>query len=218
MHRTKEGLFAIEHLQDSQDPAVQSAIYTSFSQFEELVAQLDKGNKSTALVDLKLTESPLVQMALQSISAIKEQSASIIFDRYGVQGVSLTNLEELYNPMFTGIFSMQDNRRNLIKHGMTAQFADQLAKRYIDKFTPHELLGDKGLICSIMDLFNSKNSGSKAITKLLKANFEQVTLNYVTWEEYKQTLHQNRVQELLERSNFFRQGVDSEVTRNLLKS
>lgn len=171
IHRTKEGLFAIEHLRDSQDPAVQTAIYSKIQEFEQFVVQLDLGNKSGLLQDAELASTPLVNMAMNSLNAIRQYSAKVIYDRYAVSGVNITNLEELYNPMFTGIFDMLDNRQNLIKHGMTAQFADQLAKRYIDKFTPHEVLGENGHICSIMDLFNTKASGSKALTQLLKADF-----------------------------------------------
>jgi hypothetical protein len=48
---------------------------------------------------------------------------------------------------------MVDNRKFLIKHGMTSEFADTLAKRYINRLETSKDVH----ICSIMDLFDSKN-------------------------------------------------------------
>ena len=45
-------------------------------------------------------------MANDSLSLLSFESANIVKDRYGVDGVSLTNLEDLYDPYRTGILDM----------------------------------------------------------------------------------------------------------------
>lgn len=79
-------------------------------------------------------------------------------ERYGYSNIGLENLEELYNPAVTGIFDMVSNRRHLMEKGMTADFADLLAKRYITKAEVCKELNGNAHVCSIMDLFNTKDN------------------------------------------------------------
>ena len=53
------------------------------------------------------------------------------FSQYGIQGIKYGNLEQVYDPMMTGIGSMFETRKHLLAKGMTPQFADLLAARYI---------------------------------------------------------------------------------------
>jgi hypothetical protein len=56
-----------------------------------------------------------------------------VTDRFGILGVQLNNLEDVYNPMLSGRGSMLDTRSHLIRKGMSSEFADSLAKKYINK-------------------------------------------------------------------------------------
>lgn len=67
---------------------------------------------------------------------------------------------------------------------MTAELADSLAKRYIDRLesaTKGE--SSQGHVCSIMDLFDSRQDQSRALNTLMKAKTSDVHLNYKTWNE-----------------------------------
>jgi hypothetical protein len=96
-----------------------------------------------------------------------------VLERFGVKGVSLDNIEQLYNPHYSGIASMQATRTYLIKRGMTKDLADILAKRYINRL---ETSG--GSIHSVMDFFSSTTSNASALNELLKSDLGNVALNY----------------------------------------
>jgi len=65
--------------------------------------------------------------------------------------VTLDNIEQVYNPVYTGIASMSETRTFLIQKGMTEELADTLAKRYLNRLENSQTVS----IVSIMDLFNS---------------------------------------------------------------
>ena len=57
-------------------------------------------------------------------------------------------MEQVYSPQVSGMGSMQEVRAHLLKNGMSEQFADLLAARYIKT-------NEEGRMTAIMDLFNS---------------------------------------------------------------
>ena len=99
----------------------------------------------------------------------------------------MDNIEQVYNPVNTGIASMEDTRTFLIQKGMSAELADSLAKRYLNRIENSEATK----IISLMDLFNSSQSQSagEALTDLLRANLaSDAFLNYQTWSDYQSSL------------------------------
>lgn len=48
----------------------------------------------------------------------------MVIERYGILGVQLDNLEQLYNPLLSGIGSITETRSYLIQKGMNAALAD----------------------------------------------------------------------------------------------
>ena len=64
---------------------------------------------------------------------MNEEAAAAVFERFGVKGINLDNLEQLYSPLKSGFGQMHECRSHLIYKGMTPQLADHLAKRYISK-------------------------------------------------------------------------------------
>ena len=82
-----------------------------------------------------------------------------MLERFGIAGVGLDNLEEVYNPIRSGLFSMSENRANLIQKGMTAHLAETLARRYI-------LKSDSNQVFTLMDFFSSTSSHSEALNAL----------------------------------------------------
>lgn len=93
-----------------------------------------------------------------------------------MSGINVENLEQLYNPLYTGIGSMEETREFLIERGMTTALADNLAKEYL-----LNLESKNAQIFSLMDFFNSKKNDSKAINALMAADMSSIHLNYRTF-------------------------------------
>ena len=93
---------------------------------------------------------------------------------------------------------MLATRSYLISKGMSEDFADKLAKKYITK------LEQTSTIFSVMDLFQSSVSETSAghLTALLRA--PTVTLNYQTWSEYQEQLSDRRVQSIVQSAAGYR--------------
>lgn len=106
-----------------------------------------------------------------------------MLERFGIKGVNLDNIEQVYNPVNTGIASMSATRTFLIQKGMSEELADSLAKRYLNRLETSNSVS----IVSLMDLFNSSTSqaSAEALSAILRANLAtDVYLNYQTWGEY----------------------------------
>lgn len=118
-----------------------------------------------------------------------------MLERFGIKGVSLDNLEQIYNPLNSGFGSLHATRTHLIQRGMTSDLADSLAKRYLNRLEQSSTTH----IVSLMDLFNSSTSAT-ALNALLKANLStDVHFAYQTWDEYLQTLAEKQVYSALQR-------------------
>ena len=102
-----------------------------------------------------------------------------VLTRFGILGINLDNLEQLYSPLLTGLGSMSNARFFLIQRGMTAELADSLALRYIQH------LERSKEIHSIMDFFDCARSGD-ALNALQRSPLSDVHLNYQTWTDYQQ--------------------------------
>ena len=82
--------------------------------------------------------------------------------------------------MMSGQPSMLDTRLHLLKNGMTAQFADLLAARYIRGLEDP----DASQIASILDLYQTKRDKFSALKAVLDAPTRECRLNYQTLGEY----------------------------------
>ena len=88
---------------------------------------------------------------------------------------------------------MLDTRLHLLRNGMTAQFADLLAARYIRGLEDQEM----SQIASILDLFQTKRDEFSALKAVLDAPTRDCRLNYQTLGEYtKQVNDHYKVQAL----------------------
>jgi len=112
---------------------------------------------------------------------LNKETENIILKDTGLK-IGLENIEMVFSPKFSGIYSMADNRKYLIERGMTSEFADSLAKRYINRLESAK----SAHICSIMDLFDSKKDQSRSLNAIIKAqSLEDVHFNYLTWGDYR---------------------------------
>lgn len=103
--------------------------------------------------------------------AINEEVARIMMHRFGLQKLTLDNIEEVYNPLVSGQGNMAETRAYLIQRGMNAELADTLAKRYLNK------LETQGQIFSLMDLFESSKNATPLNT-LMSSTLSQVHFSY----------------------------------------
>lgn len=88
---------------------------------------------------------------------------------------------------------MQEARSHLLKNGMSQQFTDLLAARYIQRLEDKEAAH----ISKIMDFFDTKRVGFEAMQALGDAKMEDVCMNYQMLSNYNQELYQNEVRRTL---------------------
>lgn len=62
---------------------------------------------------------------------MNEETEKVVRERLGISGIKLDEIEEIYNPVRTGLGTMTATRSYLIKKGMSSEFADSLAHQYI---------------------------------------------------------------------------------------
>jgi len=100
-----------------------------------------------------------------------DQLVSQIFEeRFGITGVNFKNIEQVYNPMLSGIASMTATHKHLINQGMPVHLADSLAVKYLNSM-------NEKTVCTVMDLFGAPNEGFNAIKQII--SLDQVCLNMV---------------------------------------
>jgi len=53
------------------------------------------------------------------------------------------------------------------------------------------------VICTLMDLFDSRQDRSKSLNALSRAPIENIALNYMTWREYALSIHEKKQRDIL---------------------
>ncbi len=129
------------------DSGLQTRLVGSFQEFFSIVKELDQLSNSR---DTVVSNEPVVDRLRKTSLAINEETQKLILERFGIASINMENIEQVYNVKYSGIGSLAETRRYLIKKGMTAEFADNLAKRYLNR------LESSSQVFSIMDLFNTK--------------------------------------------------------------
>lgn len=61
---------------------------------------------------------------------------------------------------------------------MKESLADNLAKLYIYRLES----GEGNLVCSLMDIFDSKKNKSEILNRILKTELKNISLNYQTFD------------------------------------
>jgi len=126
--RTREAILLLERA--TEDPAVFARLTKDFKQVFSLVEELDSNQYS----EMKFMDSLGSIEKLKKTSAFIDESIRGSFLRlYGIDGINFANMEEVYNPLMSGLGSMHKVRQHLLSRGMTAQFTDILAAKYIKK-------------------------------------------------------------------------------------
>ena len=82
-------------------------------------------------------------------------------------------MHEVYSPWVSGFGSLEETRTHLLAKGMTEQFADLLAHKFIMNCE----LGNQKIL-TVMDFYRIEKIG------ILKPNFNQLVLNYLTLKDF----------------------------------
>ena len=90
-------------------------------------AELRIGNRFGTFEKLKKTTAYIDQLI-----------ENAFLTRFGIKGINYANLEQVYNPLVSGFGTMQEARSHLLKNGMSQQFTDLLAARYIQRLEDRE--------------------------------------------------------------------------------
>lgn len=123
-----------------------------FDTIFNLIKELDSDQANW---DVKMSDTYGTFEKLKKTTAVLDQAIEDSFlKRFGIEGVSFSNLEQVYSPAISGMGSMAQVRTHLLMNGMTQQFADMLASRYIKK-------AEEGTIFAIMDLFDTRKPQNK---------------------------------------------------------
>ena len=109
-----------------------------------------------------ITQVSTIDRLQKTQVALNEEASRAIMERFGFKGISLDNIEDVFNPSISGIGNMQATRSYLIQRGMTEQLVDKLARRYIQKVEASANVK----IFSLMDLFDSKSDALSALISL----------------------------------------------------
>lgn len=150
-----------------QDTGLEARLLSSSQEFMSIVKEIDTFEKVDREYGFKLSsDEGFVHRLEKTRLAINQQTSEWIAQRYGIFGVNMDNIEQVFNPTKSGFFSMHQTRSHLIKNGMIASFADSLAKRYISMLESNQA-GNH--VFSVIDLFNTSNKSDSAISALMKA-------------------------------------------------
>lgn len=120
---------------------------------------------------------------LKKTSAMMDESITNMFLQvYGIDGIRFANMEQVYSPIVSGMGSMAKVREHLIERGMTANFADLLAARYIKKQE------EGASIFTLMDFFDTNKDGFRAMRLLAETDLSAISLNYNTLSSYSNSI------------------------------
>ena len=84
----------------------------------------------------------------QNSESLDLEIQRVMSSMFGVEGIGYANLHMIYDPIRSGNPSLLETRRDLMKKGMSADFADNLAARYLRQMEQSE-----NTICTIIQLF-----------------------------------------------------------------
>jgi hypothetical protein len=137
---------------------------------------------SQMLEKAQISEDAPVERFHKASSALNNATEVVIAERLGIEGIRLDNLEQIYNPANSGVFSILENRDNFVRKGMGQELADELAMRYIQIVEARSM----GAVYTLFDAFStSSKHGSEAVRNLQEQPWAQIALNYETSGELR---------------------------------
>lgn len=108
------------------------------------MSQIDE-NKSDHL--LSPESSPVISRLQKTMLSVDTLVADIFRDRFGIEGIEFSNIEQVFDPYVSGIPSIRETQDFLVKNGMSLSMSENLKSKYLDG------LKNKHHTCTLMDLF-----------------------------------------------------------------
>lgn len=105
-----------ELLTDNQDAGVESRLLNSSAELFKILEEVDKNSEAELE---NLADTSIFDRLKKTSLALNQEAEGHILNKYDIKGISLDNLEQLYNSMYTGLGNMQSTRTHLIKRGMS---------------------------------------------------------------------------------------------------
>lgn len=139
--------------------------------FGEFFDILKEADKEAGNMGMSISNNHVFGRLNKTHVALNEKMEQIFFEQYGIKGITIDNIEDVYDSRVTGLGDMMQTRDHLISKGMSGSFADYLARRYIKKV---ERESD---IYTIMDFFDHRKNAD-ASQALHSTSFEDMRLNY----------------------------------------
>ena len=59
--------------------------------------------------------------------------SKIIEEDFGHAEIGWNNIEQLYNPHVSGVYSIEEQKRRLVAAGMSVNLAEELSRQYLSK-------------------------------------------------------------------------------------
>ena len=134
---------------ESADVDEQARCTGQFNELQAIIGEMD--------TSFNLKDDAVFTRLEKTSSAINELVGKIFRERYGINGLSYDNIEQVFNPMNSGIPTMGATRDHLVAHGMNPDLADQLSQRYLNRLYRE----NDYHVCTLMDLFKSAETDSK---------------------------------------------------------
>ena len=94
----------------------------------------------------------------------------IFRDGHGIDGITLDNLEMIYDPLVSGVGSVFKRKQQLVSQGMALATAEDLLTRYLNK------QAESSTVVTLMDLFSSRKA--KSALNNPRTSLKDVCLNF----------------------------------------
>jgi hypothetical protein len=111
---------------------------------------------------------------------MNELAGQIIREGCGVENVTWDNMEQVYNPINSGVASLAKQRVKLISQGMSVKMADDLCQQYLNQ------LVREGEVYSMMDFFT--DAKAKLALHRKDLTIDEVALNYQSRRPFSKSI------------------------------
>ena len=109
LQKTRE----IKAILENSDDVTRQRLMRDFGEFNKLIDYLDEDQQSARLLP-KLGDYEDFKLTKNAALTVNELAAQIVRESTGIQDVTMDNIEQLYNPIYSGYGSLASQRVNLI--------------------------------------------------------------------------------------------------------
>lgn len=137
-HALKDELDKVKQLKNTltslarHDGALKERIQGSIKEYSELVEMLD-ADSNLFSTDALVGNNPAIQRFKKTSSVLNELIGSIFREGLAIEGIDYDNIEQVYNPLITGLGSLHATHEYLLTHGISAETSQMLCRKYLNQ-------------------------------------------------------------------------------------